>query len=186
MDEIRGGSILNALAYLRACIDESLRISPPVPSHLPREVLTGGLTIDGESFPRGTVVGTGLYAIHHNIEYYPEPFVFRPERWIVREGSKSGFSAQSVDTANAAFCPFSIGSRGCIGKSVVYLEVMLALATLLYQYDMRLPEREEDKTPTGEGRPDDKHWGRRTKDEYQMIEHFLPEREGPMVEFNAR
>jgi len=182
VDEIRGGKTLNELVYLRACIDETLRLSPPVPSHLPREVLPGGLTIDGHYFPKGTVVGTAPYAIHHCKEYYPEPFVFRPERWIVDDKTESG---ASVATARAAFCPFSLGPRGCIGKSIAYLDAMLALATLLFLYDIRLPKDAEKREPSGEGRPNDKHWGRRRKDEYQLVEYFVAEREGPMVEFKA-
>ena len=181
--EIRGGKTLNELVYLRACIDEAMRLSPPVPSHLPREVLPGGLTIDGQYFPKGTVVGTASYAIHHCKEYYPEPFVFRPERWIIEDKSET---ESNVATARAAFCPFSLGPRGCIGKSLAYLEVTLALATLLFLYDIRLPEDAGKREPSGGGRPNDKHWGRRRKDEYQLVEYFLSEREGPMVEFKAR
>jgi cytochrome P450 len=186
IDEIRGGKTLNELIYLRACIDETLRLSPPVPSHLPREVLSGGLTVDRHYFPKGTVVGTAPYAIHHCQEYYPEPFVFRPERWMVDEKTQGGASAQSVATARAAFCPFSLGPRGCIGKTIAYLEAMLALANLLFLYDIRLPEDIQEKEPSGGGRPNNKHWGRRRKDEYQLVEHFLTEREGPMVEFRTR
>jgi cytochrome P450 len=180
VNEIRGGKILNGLVYLRACIDEALRLSPPVPSHLPREVLPGGLTIDGHYFPKGTVVGTAPYAIHHCKEYFPEPFVFRPERWIMDDNPKS------VATARAAFFSFSLGPRGCIGKSIAYIEATLALATLLFLYDIRLPEDTGKREPSGEGKLNNKHWGRRRKDEYQLAEYFLSEREGPMVEFKAR
>jgi cytochrome P450 len=186
VDEICGGTVLNGLLYLRACIDETMRLSPPVPAHLPREVLSGGLTIDGHYFPKGTVVGTAPYAIHHCQLYYPEPFVFRPERWIVDKKTEGGASAESVAIARAAFCPFSLGPRGCIGKSVAYLEVMLALANLLFLYDIRLPKDIGEKEPSGEGRPNHKHWGRRKKEEYQLVEYFGTEREGPMVEFRWR
>jgi cytochrome P450 len=186
VDEIRGGSTLNGQIYLRACIDEALRLSPPVPSHLLRAVLAGGLTIDGHHFPRGTVVGTSIYAIHHCEEYFPDPFVFRPERWIVAEKVDGGATAEAVAKAQAAFCPFSLGPRGCIGKKLAYLEVMLALATLLFLYDIRIPESADERNPSGEGRPDDKHWGRRRKDEYQVVDHFLSWREGPMFQLKAR
>jgi cytochrome P450 len=183
VEMIRSGKTLNELVYLRACIDETLRLSPPVPSHLPREVLHGGLTIDGQYLPKGTVVGTAPYAIHHNDEYFPMPFDFRPERWIV---DGKAVTEASVVTARAAFCPFSLGPRGCVGKSVAYLEAALALATLLFLCDMRLPEDAASREPTGEGNVNDKHWGRRNKNEYQLREYFLSEREGPMVEFKAR
>jgi cytochrome P450 len=41
------------LAYLKACIDETMRISPPTPSTLPRWVPEGGEEIDGKWVPGG-------------------------------------------------------------------------------------------------------------------------------------
>jgi cytochrome P450 len=38
---------INSLSYLNAVFEESLRMSPPLPSALPRTVLRGGLVIDG-------------------------------------------------------------------------------------------------------------------------------------------
>lgn len=49
VEEIVSGSKLNDLPYLKACIDEALRLAPPVPGAMPREVQTGGADIDGSS-----------------------------------------------------------------------------------------------------------------------------------------
>jgi cytochrome P450 len=182
VDEIRRGDNIQALVYLRACVDESLRLAPPVPSHLPREVLAGGMTIDKQYFPQGTVVGVSPFTIHHNPEYFPNPFDFNPERWIVDEDS--GVSVENVAMAKAAFCPFSLGPRGCIGKQVAYLEIMVALATLLYTYDIRLPRALRKQI--GEGDLASPHWGRRRIGEYQLRDIFIADRNGPMVEFKAR
>jgi cytochrome P450 len=179
-DDIRGNGI-DALVYLRACVDESLRLAPPVPSHLPREVASRGMTIDGRHFPKGAVVGVSPFAIHHNPEYYPDPFNFRPERWIVDEDA--GVSAEQVVLAKAAFCPFSLGPRGCIGKQVAYLEVLIAMAMLLYTYDIRLPLSAKQ---LGEGDPNTEQWGRQRIGEYQLKDYFLADREGPLVEFRAK
>lgn len=59
--------------YLRACIDETMRMSPPVTGTVPPEVLPGGITVDGEYIPAGTLVGTGFYSIHHNPNTSPTP-----------------------------------------------------------------------------------------------------------------
>jgi cytochrome P450 len=181
VDEIRGGDRLQALVYLRACLDESLRLAPPVPSHLPREVLPGGITIDGHHLPQGTVVGVSPFVIHRNPEYYPNPFAFHPERWI--EDDALGITAEKVATAKSAFCAFSLGTRGCIGKQVAYLEVLIAMAMLLFTYDIRLPG--SGKQP-GEGDPKSPHWGRGRVGEYQLKDIFIAEREGPVVEFKDR
>jgi cytochrome P450 len=197
VEEIVSGPKLTSLVYTRSCIEETLRLSPPVTAHLPREVLAGGLTIDGHFFPEGTIVGTSAYAIHHNPEYYPEPFAFRPERWIVSTfPSEKGDSctatgsrevtAQDVATAKAAFCAFSLGTRGCVGKSVGYLELILAAARMLWLFDIRKPEGAASLGPTGEGDPASVEEGRRRVDEYQLRDVFLSRREGPMVEFRRR
>ena len=114
VEEIRHGPSLSKLHYLRACLDEAMRLSPSVGGVLPRLVLPGGVEIDGQQLPEGTVVGVPHYAIHHNSEYYPQPFEYKPERWIA--DSEPNVTAGSVSFGQSAFCPFSIGPRGCIGK----------------------------------------------------------------------
>ena len=101
-----------------------------------REILAGGLNVHNHHIPEGIVVGTPHYAIHHNVEYYPDPFKYRPERWIVDPGTD--VQEKDVDLAHSAFCAFSIGPRGCIGKGVAYMELMTALAGTYFIYDMRL------------------------------------------------
>jgi len=48
-----------------------------------------------------------------------------------------------------AFTPFSIGSRGCAGKSMAYLEMSLAMAKTLWSFDFQRPNGKEDHV--GEG-----------------------------------
>jgi cytochrome P450 len=135
-EDIRyAGTSLPNLPYLPACIDETLRISAPIPGHIPREVGPGGATIDGIFFPPGTVVGVSTYALHHSKEYYPEPFTFSPERWIIDPTNK--VSAEGVAAAQSAFAAFGRGPRGCIGKNLAYMELSLALAWMVWLYDIR-------------------------------------------------
>ena len=190
--DICDGNALKKLVYLRACINEALRLSPPLPSHLPREVLEDGLMIEDIYIPKGTIVGTSAYAIHHNEEYYQDPYEFRPERWIVGErldpesDSYEVSTAESVAKAQSAFCAFSLGPYGCPGKNMAYLEITFALAILLFSYDIRLPIDPRVREPSGEGTPGDRHFGRRRRCEYQLIDQSLSMRDGPMVEFRAR
>jgi cytochrome P450 len=173
---------IDRLKYLRACIDEALRLVPPVPSHLPREILSGGMTIDGQYFPQGTVVGVSTFAIHRNHNYYPKPLEFWPERWIANE--VTGVSEKSVAIAKAAFCPFSIGQRGCIGKQVAYLELLIAMAMLLFIYDLRLPHGLEGRIGTGDFK--DRDGAPKEVVEYQFNDVFLAEKEGPIVQFRLK
>ena len=180
VEDIRyAGTNLPNLTYLRACIDETLRICAPTPAHTPREVGPGGATIDGMFFPAGTVVGVSLYALHHNEDYYPDPFTFSPERWIV--DPKNDVSAEGVARAQSAFGAFGLGPRGCVGKNLAYVELSLTLARLLWLYDIRAKEGDH----TGEGGPG-KTLGRARVGEYQLEDIWVSRRNGPVIELRAR
>jgi cytochrome P450 len=179
LEDITNGPALTSCTFLRACIDEAMRLSPPVAGALPRLVLPGGLTVDGLSIPEGTDVCVPHYAIHHNPEYFPRPFEFAPERWL-KDGAPADMAAH-LDDAHAAFCPFSVGPRGCIGKGMAYVELTLTLARVLWQFDVRLAPG----TNIGEGRPDLEEGRRRTM-EYQLKDTFTSVKDGPLVQFKRR
>lgn len=182
VEEIVQGPALTSCTYLRACIDEAMRLSPSVGGILPREVLSGGMTIDGHFVPEGTVVGVPHYTIHHNADYYPAPYDYVPERWT--SGALSSLngaetSEDDVARAQSAFCPFSIGPRGCIGKGLAYIEMSTTLARTIFLYDMRKAIGVADP---GEGGPQ-LEWGRHRKSEFQLTDTFTSAKTGPMVQF---
>ena len=140
-----------------------MRMSLPVLGDLTREVLSGGLDVDGIFVPEGT---TGRYSLHHNENIFSDPFVYRPERWIMDE--KGGVSAADVAHAESAFSPFSFGSRACLDKNLAYLELTIALARLLYLLDVKVP----DGNTIGQGAPN-LIWGRRNKNQFQVTDFFI-------------
>ncbi|KAF7555734.1 hypothetical protein G7046_g6479 [Stylonectria norvegica] len=182
VEEIVHGPALGSCTYLRACIDEAMRLSPSVGGILPREVLHGGITIEGESIPAGTVVGTSHYTIHHNEAYFPSAYDYVPERWMVGAANPlSGrpTSEDEVALSQSAFCPFSIGPRGCIGKALAYVEMTNTLARTMYLYDMRKAVGVVDP---GEGKPSNE-WGRHRPSEFQLVDTFTSAKDGPIIEF---
>jgi cytochrome P450 len=179
VDDIVSGPKLSGCTYLRACIDEAMRLSPPVAGGLPRAVLPGGITIDNHEIPPGADVCVPHYAIHHNEEYFPDAFEFRPERWIRDQAPVN--LANKLDVAHAAFCPFSVGPRGCVGKGLAYVELSVTLARVLFVFDMRLTPG----TSVGEGRPD-LELGRRRTMEFQLKDTFTSLKDGPVVQFRKR
>lgn len=126
--DIHSGPQLTSCRYLLAVIDETLRISPASIGKLWREqdhaLPSEGhkpFIVDGHVIPPGTMVGISPYSLLHNERYFPEPFVFRPERHFVADRDSVS------EDALRAFAPFAIGSRGCGGRAMAYLETNLTL-----------------------------------------------------------
>lgn len=181
-EDIRYGPVLNGCTYLRACIDEAMRMSPPVGGLLPRVTLPGGLDIpdmDDLHIPAGVGVGCPIYTMHHNEDYVADPFTYRPERWLASET----VSAESVEALHSVFNPFSVGPRGCIGKPMAYLEMSLALGRLLWGYEIRLASGELGTVGEGNGKLGR---GRERRGEFQMWDIFVADKEGPWAEFRPR
>ena len=179
------GPALNSCVYLRACIDESLRMSPPAASSLWREVCGHGAVIDGRAFPAGTEVGVCIHAIHHNKDYYPEPYTFRPERWLTTTTAEGSEKTELVGDgehtrARSVFNPFSVGPRSCIGKGLANAELMLTMASVFMRFDFRTPDGPEGKI--GEGAPG-LGAGREREKEFQLYDHITASKNGPMVQF---
>ncbi|KAI0192848.1 cytochrome P450 [Astrocystis sublimbata] len=181
--EIKTGPQLASCQYLRACIDESMRMSPPVSTTLWREQVRGSdtaepLVVDGHVIPRSTLVGVNTYALHHNEEYFPDPFTYKPERWI-----KINANGVSKQINSAAFAPFSIGPRSCAGKSMAYLETSLFIAKALWYFDFEVAPGKLGEV--GGGTPGERS-GRGRPKEYQIEDIFTSRHEGPHLKFVAR
>lgn len=179
-DEIRGGSKLSGCHYLRACFDEALRLSPPVSGTLWYELAQGEsqkggpLVVDGHVIPPDTLVGVNIYSLHHNEAYFPDPFTFKPERWL--EHSSSEMNAQAFDA-------FATGSRGCAGKSMAYLEAGLVVASTLWYFDFETaPGHAGAAGGGGEGNRE----GRQREKEFQLYDGFTSSHDGPNLVFGPR
>ena len=101
-------SSIGNLPYMLACLNESLRMYPPLPSGLPRVVPAGGTVLAGKFVPAGTVVSVWQWAINHDPSYWKDPWDFRPERFL----GDVRYANDQLD----AMQPFSTGPRNCIGK----------------------------------------------------------------------
>ncbi|KPA38211.1 isoamyl alcohol oxidase [Fusarium langsethiae] len=142
------GPKLSSCVYLRACIEETLRLSPPVGGALWREIGPGGMNVGSLSLPAGIDVGTGIYSLHHNSTYHPDPFKYLPERWIVGEGSTT---SKSVEVARSAFSPFSRGPRSCVGKGFAYHELSLTIAHIIHRFEFSTIEDDISSRRCSEG-----------------------------------
>jgi cytochrome P450 len=180
-EEIMLGPKLSKCKYLRACVDEALRIAPPAPGELPREVLPGGATIDGRFYPAGTVVGCSAWSMGRDEAVYGDANTYRPERWIPSSHPDTLNSEEQVRNLKKNFHPFSIGSGDCAGRNVALLELLLVCARTVYKTDIRIAPGRSD----GEGRPE-LGWGQRSRNEYMVKDAFLCLKKGPVLQFRRR
>ena len=117
--------------YLRATISESLRLRPVVP--LAGRRLAKELSVDGLTLPAGTDVTPAIWLTHTRADVYPDPFAFRPERFL----------DDPPDTYS--WIPFGGGVRRCLGASFAEFEMRIALREILGRCELRkaspAPER---------------------------------------------
>jgi cytochrome P450 len=109
------------LPYLRACLDESMRLFPPTAHGLPRVTPEEGWLITGDFIPGGTTVAISAYVAHGDEKISPEPEKFKPERWLTEESR----------SLQPYFVAFSAAASGCIGRNISYLEQTVLLASVL-------------------------------------------------------
>lgn len=118
--------------YLRATISESLRLRPVLP--LAGRRLAKELVADGLTLPAGTDVTPAIWLTHTRPDIYPEPFAFRPERFL--EDAPSTY----------AWIPFGGGVRRCIGASFAELEMRIVLREVLTRCELRKASPMPEKT----------------------------------------
>jgi cytochrome P450 len=113
-DEIDSGA---GDAYLRAVIQESLRLRPVVP--LAGRRLASELRADGLTLPAGTDVTPAIWLTHTRPDLYPEPLAFRPERFLEQPPTTYGW------------IPFGGGVRRCLGAAFAEMEMRVVLTAML-------------------------------------------------------
>ncbi|TVU30007.1 hypothetical protein EJB05_21607, partial [Eragrostis curvula] len=123
-------SDIGQLPYLQAVVKEVLRLHSPVPMIFYQAEAT--VQVQGYTIPEGTTIILNIWAVHQNADIWDDPDKFKPERFINSECDFSGKDCKLI--------PFGGGRRICLGLPLAYRTVHLILASLLHQFDWRLPE----------------------------------------------
>lgn len=125
-----------ALDYVEACAHETMRLKPVAPI-LPlqtlRETVVGDVVL-----PTGTIVIGLMRRDSVAEEHFPDAFRFEPGRWLA-EG------ANAMQSAKRIAMPFGAGPRICPGRYLALLEMKMAMATLLSNFDIA-----DVRTPDGQ------------------------------------
>lgn len=118
------------MPYLKACLKESMRLTPSIPftsRTLDKDTVLGDYTL-----PKGTVLMINGQALGSNEEYFDNGKQFRPERWLYEKNSINPF----------AHVPFGIGKRMCIGRRLAELQIHLGLCWILRDYEIVATDHE--------------------------------------------
>ncbi|KAK4634224.1 Averantin hydroxylase [Fulvia fulva] len=139
-DEIDVYSVTK-LPYMLATLDEAMRIYPPVPDSASRIPPVGGGTVLGKYLPEGTTIHIPQLATNHSESNFARADEFCPERWLHDSERPEEFKRGD----KAAFQPFTVGNRNCIGRNLAYAEMRLVLAKVLYNFDLEMDGRSRGK-----------------------------------------
>ncbi|KAK9073472.1 hypothetical protein SSX86_007796 [Deinandra increscens subsp. villosa] len=121
---------LEKMHYLKAVIKESLRLHIPVPLLIPRVALED-VKLMGYDISKGTQVIVNAWAIGRDPMLWEEPEEFRLERFLKNKFSYKGLHFE--------WLPFGAGRRACPGMHFGVAIIELAVANILYKYDLGIP-----------------------------------------------
>ena len=130
---------LEKVSYLSAVIEEGNRLSFGVTNRMvriaPEELLyvpSSYTTSLGKPYriPPRTPISTTTLSAHTAERVFPDPFAFKPERWLTGENRKFQMA-------------FGKGSRKCLGIELAHAELYLVIATLIRRFNFELWETDE-------------------------------------------
>jgi cytochrome P450 family 135 len=110
--------------YLTATIQETLRRRPVLPNVAPR-LVKQPVKVGDWAYHPGVCLVPSTYLIHHDPEIYPDPYAFRPERFL------------EEPPGTYTWIPFGGGRRRCLGASFAMLEMQIVLQSVLAACDLR-------------------------------------------------
>ncbi|CCD67644.1 CYtochrome P450 family [Caenorhabditis elegans] len=118
------------LNYINATVNESQRLANLLPMNLSRST-NADVEIAGYRIPKDTVITPQISSVMYDPEIFPEPYEFKPERFLESDGS-----LKKVEE----LVPFSIGKRQCLGEGLAKMELFLYFANLFNKFDIKFHE----------------------------------------------
>jgi cytochrome P450 len=109
--------------YLTATVNEILRRKPVLPNAEPR-LTKREITIGSFTYPKGVALLASAYLVHHDPTIYPEPYAFRPERFL------------GVTPGTYTWIPFGGGRRRCLGASFALQEMKIVLREVVSRFEL--------------------------------------------------
>jgi cytochrome P450 len=126
---VRSGTQAEAEEHVEAAIVEGMRSRPVIPIVGRRVAVPWRL--GDYVVPAGQGVSISILLVHHREDLYPDPFSYRPERWL--EGRSPG---------TYEWLPFGGGTRRCLGAALAMAEQRVVLEAMVRRLDLE-PDRPE-------------------------------------------
>ncbi|KAG1736938.1 cytochrome P450 [Suillus paluster] len=117
-----------SLPRLHAFISEALRWRPLASNGL-AHLATKDVIWDNYCIPAGTTVVGNHWAISRDPEVYPEPYAFKPQRWIDEQG---------LLRDDLKFFVYGFGRRACPGQHIANRSVFINSALILWAFQLAL------------------------------------------------
>ncbi|KAI1085486.1 cytochrome P450 [Whalleya microplaca] len=128
---------LERLPFLNACIDEALRLYPPVPTGGIRQTVQKGIRVGDAWIPPQTMTVAPRWSIGRLETALTEPNEFVPERWTTKRNM--------VKDARA-FNAFGTGRHICPGKQLGLMEVRMVTVMIISNFEVAISPTEKRKS----------------------------------------
>jgi len=117
---------IEKLPFTRAVIDETMRLYPPAP--VIARVAVNDTQVCGRDITKGDIILLATYVMHRTERLWDKPNVFDPDRFLREPGLGRG---------RGKYMPFGAGPRVCVGAAFATMEAVMALATLVRDYEIK-------------------------------------------------
>lgn len=114
------------MPLLKATVKEVLRLYPVIPANA-RVITEQDIQVGGYLIPKNTLITLCHFATSRDPAVFPNPDEFQPHRWLNKDQSHHPYAS----------VPFGVGKRSCIGRRIAELELYLAIARILIEFDVR-------------------------------------------------
>ena len=132
LDRVRAEAAAGESDYTDAVVNETLRLRPPIPVVARRTAEPYELL--GHELPAGIVIAPCIYLVHRRADVYPDPYAFRPERFL----------EQPPETYT--WLPFGGGVRRCIGARFATYEMRVVLQAVVERLRLEAAELAPERT----------------------------------------
>ncbi len=125
-------SDISDLKYTTATIKESMRMIPPVWG-IGREAINDD-QFNGFVIPAGMTVFIPIYQMHYHIQYWDDPNLFNPGRFLDEDLEKKN---------RWVYLPFGGGPRQCIGNNFALMEMQIIVSMIARKFTLNMISKDE-------------------------------------------